>query len=70
MPPLKPVLIHEAFIIPKPDEQHPRQKGMIHEPDCEAQHHLGRQAGELIITISVLRIRAQVYMGKASVGKK
>ena len=36
-----------------------------------AQHHLGRQAGELIITINVLRIRAQVYMGNgASMGKK
>ena len=37
----------------------------------EMSAHLGRQAGELIITINVLRIRAQVYMGNgASMGKK
>ena len=36
-----------------------------------AQHHLGRQAGEVIITVNVLRIRAQVYMGNgARMGKE
>ena len=66
------MLIHEAFIIPKPNMRHMGAEGNDTRAwSGRAQHHLGRQAGEVIITVNVLRIRAQVYMGNgARMGKE